>query len=140
MLRKLNFITVQNITSSSDDTLFKCTDSVNNIYKMRGFNIDKLAFDREFLTLENRLAGVGISLNTTSEDEHVGDVEHLIGLIKECVRCVYTTLPYSKLLGRLVVELCYTSVFWVNCFHPCTNPINGMSPRTLVTGQEVDFD
>ena len=55
------------------------------------------------------------------------------------MRGVYNTLPFTKYPERLIIELCYASVFWLNCFHPCRNPINGMNPRTLVTGQEVDF-
>ena len=127
MSRKLNFITIQHINSSTDDTLHKCTTNVTNIYKMRCFTVEQLHFDDEFLTLKNRLAGDGISLNTTSEDEHVGDIERLIRMIKEQACCVYTTLPFKKLPGRMVVELCYACVFWLNSFHPNKNPINRMS-------------
>ena len=139
MLRKLNFITIQHINSSSDDTLFKCTSNINCIYKMQGFIVTQLRFDGKLLTLKNRLAGKSVSLNMTSEDKHARDIKCLIRMIKERVRCVHRTLPFQKLPGRLVVELCYASVFWLNCFHPNRHPINGMNPRTLVTGQEVDF-
>ena len=52
---------------------------------------------------------------------------------------VYNTFPFTKLPDRLIIELCYASVFCLNFFHPCRNPINDMNHCTLLTGQEVDY-
>ena len=57
MSRHLNFITAQHISNATDDTLHKCVISINNVYKKRGFAIQTLHFDSEFLSLENTLAG-----------------------------------------------------------------------------------
>ena len=51
----LNFITTQHMRNSTDDTLYACTVAINNIYKQRGFILETIHFDREFLLLENRL-------------------------------------------------------------------------------------
>ena len=72
MSRHINFITAQHIQNAKDDTLYLSTVAVNNVYKRCSFIIDKLHFDGEFLSLENRLGGEQISLNTTAENEHVG--------------------------------------------------------------------
>ena len=81
-----------------------------------------------------------ITLNTTTENKHVGDIEWLICTIKERIRCICALLPFTRIPGRLIVELCYATVFWLNEFHPCQNPINNMNPRTLLTGQKVDYN
>ena len=128
MLRHMNFITTQHISNATNNTLHKCTVAINNVYKKQGFIIKMLHFDSEFLSLENNLAGNQITLNTTSEDEYVGNVKHLICTINEWMRGIYNTLPFTKYPGRLIIELCYASMFWFNYFHPCQSPINGMNP------------
>ena len=40
---------------------------------------------------------------------------------------------------RIVVEMVYTAVFWLNTFYPARNILENMSPQTLVTGMSVDF-
>jgi hypothetical protein len=41
--------------------------------------------------------------------------------------------------GRLIVEMVYTSVFWLNSF-PNQNGISQQySPRTIVVGQHIDY-
>ena len=35
---------------------------------------------------------------------------------KERVRYIYVKLPFEKMPGRLIVEMVYTCIFWLNCF------------------------
>ena len=39
--------------------------------------------DGEFGHLHGELAGIGVMLNETSQDEHVGDIERYIRTVKE---------------------------------------------------------
>ena len=105
MSRHNNFITTQYITNSTNNSLYNCMTGINNVYKQQGFIVNKLYFDGEFFSLENRLAGEKITLNTSAKDEHVGDVERLICAIKGGVRGVYNNLLFSELPGCLIVEL-----------------------------------
>ena len=52
--------------------------------------------DGEFGHLQGELADMGIALNETSRDEHVGDIERYIRTVKERMRAVYNTLPFNK--------------------------------------------
>ena len=84
-----------------------------------------------------------INLNVCSNDEHVGEIERMIRTIKERARGIYNTLVavgIKKLPGRLVVELIYTVVFWLNTFHPSPSIVPNMSPRAIITGQTIDFN
>ena len=61
--------------------------------------------DGEFVPLRGGLAEIGITLNETSRDEHVGDIERYIRTVKERMRAIYNTLPFHKVPGRLVIEI-----------------------------------
>ena len=41
--------------------------------------------------------------------------------------------------GRLVAEMVYAAVFWLNTFYP-GQTLSNMSPRSIVTGLSVDFN
>lgn len=80
--------------------------------------------DREFEPLRGDLAEIGVSLNTTARDEHVGDIEGFIRTIKERMRATYNTLSYRNMPPRLVIEMAQHAVFWLNAF-PHANGITG---------------
>ena len=56
---------------------------------------------------------MGVTLNETSQDEHVGDIERYIRTVKERMRAIYNTLPFNKILAQLVVEMAKASMFWL---------------------------
>ena len=55
------------------------------------------------------------------------------------MRAIYTTLPFHKVPGRLVIEMAKTAVFWLNAFPPLGGALRDLSPRTILTGQKVDY-
>eukprot|EP00957_Ditylum_brightwellii_P169703 12916574-Ditylum_brightwellii.AAC.1 len=61
--------------------------------------------DNQFECLREQLTMKQVNLIICSEDEHVGDIECLNRTIQERVRSVYTTLPFERMPGRMVVEL-----------------------------------
>ena len=82
----------------------------------------------------------GINLNITGRDEHVPEIERFIRTVKERARAVVNTLPFETLPHRLIVEIVYNTIFWLNCF-PHKNGIHPtLSHRTIVTGSKIDFD
>ena len=89
-----------------------------------GFRITQAFMDGEFEPLRGDLAAIGVALNTTAQDEHVGDIEHFIQTIKERMRATYNTLPYHNMPPRLVIEMAKHAVFWLNAF-PHANGIAG---------------
>ena len=52
--------------------------------------------DGELVPLCGGLAELGVTLNETSRDEHVGDIEWYICTMKEHMQAIYNTLPFQK--------------------------------------------
>ena len=96
--------------------------------------------DGEFGHLRGELASMGVTLNETSRDEHVGDIERYIRTVKERMQAIYNTLPFNKIPAPLVVEMAKASVFWLNGMPPKDSFGNQLSPRTIITGQDIDYN
>ena len=96
--------------------------------------------DGEFGHLCGELAGMGVTLNETLQDEHVGDIERYIRTVKECMRGIYNTLPFDKIPTRLVVEMAKASMFWLNGLPLKDSFGNKLSPRAIITGQKLDYN
>ena len=81
-----------------------------------------------------------MTLNETSWDEHVGDIERYIRTVKEHMQAIYNTLPFNKILAWLVVEMAKASMFWLNGMPPKDSFGNKLSPRIIITGQKLDYN
>ena len=95
--------------------------------------------DGEFGHLHGELAGMGVTLNKTSRDEHIGDIERYIWTVKEHMRAIYNTLPFNKIPAQLVVEMAKASMFWLNGMPLKDSFGNKLSSRTIITGQKLDY-
>jgi hypothetical protein len=95
--------------------------------------------DGEFKPMRGDLADAGITLNETANDEHVGEIERFIRTLKERMWAFYNSLPFNHMPPRLVIKMAKHSIYWLNSF-PHPNGVSAdMSPRTIITGQTVDF-
>ena len=119
--------------------LLKGIQAILQIYQRNGFLIEVALMDGEFRNLRRELASMGMTLNETSWDEHVGDIERFIHTVKERMRAIYNTLPFQKVPARLIVEMAKASVFWLNGLPQKNGLYSELSPRTIVTGQKLDF-
>ena len=120
-------------------TMLKSIANVVTLYRKAGFKVTTALMDGEFVPLRGGLAEIGVALNETSRDEHVGDIERYIRTIKERMRSIYNTLPFHKVPARLVIEMAKTAVFWLNAFLVSRGASRDLSPRTILTGQKVDY-
>ena len=90
--------------------------------------------------MHGELSELETALSTTACNEHVGDIERYIRMIKEQMRANYNTLPYQNIPPRLIIEMAKHALFWLNSF-PQPNAARGpISPRTLLTGVKLDFN
>ena len=112
--RNIKFGTMEAVSDRKEATLLKCIKGVISLYRKAGFEVTVALMDGEFVPLRGGLAELGICLNETSRDEHVGDIERYIHMVKERMCAIYYTLPFQKIPARL-------------------------SPRTILTGQQVDY-
>jgi hypothetical protein len=47
--------------------------------------------------------------------------------------------PFQTVPPKMIVEMIFLSVFWLNAF-PCKHGISRtLSPRTIVTGKQIDY-
>ena len=138
--RNLKFGTAVLITDQKHATLVKAVRDVRNIYKKRGFKTGAMLMDGQFEGLTGDLAEFGVTLNTVARGEHVPEAERYIRTIKERARCVYNTMPFMKIPGRMVAELIYYCVFWLNSFPAKDGVSADLSPRAIVTGSHIDFN
>jgi hypothetical protein len=98
------------LTSRQGTALSAAMKNVIRLYKERGFNVPFVVMDGKFEVIRGELSDLGVALNTTSNLEHVGDIERYICTVKERCRCIYDTLPFNNMPARLIVEMVYTSV------------------------------
>ena len=137
--RKIKFATIEVIPNNKSTMLLRGIKGILQIYQRRGFCVEVALMDGEFGHLQGEMASMGVMLNETSRDEHVGDIERFIRTVKERMRAIYNTLPFHKVPTRLVAEMAKACVFWLNSLPPHSNFGNELSPRTIVTGQKLDF-
>ena len=57
--------------------------AILQIYRRNGFLVEVALMDGEFAHLHGELVSMGMTLNDTLRDEHVGDIERFICTIKE---------------------------------------------------------
>ena len=96
--------------------------------------------DGEFIPLHGGLAELRICLNETSRDDHVGDIEWYIRTVKEQMHAIFNNmLPFQKIPAQLVIEMAKTAVFWLKAFLTAGGASHNLSPRTILTGQQVHY-
>jgi Zinc knuckle len=138
--RNIKFGTVEDIPNRTAKVLLDGIKKIIKLYRRAGFKIVAALMDGEFETLRGDLAEIGITLNTAAPDEHVGDIERYNRTIKERVRAMYNSLPFERIPHRMVIEMAKSSVFWLNAFPNVQGVSQVLSPRTIITGQTVDFN
>ena len=135
----IKFGTVELLTNQKMDTITRAIKNIQGLYRKRGFIIEFMLMDGEFEPLRGVLAEMGITMNTTSREEHVPVAERRIRTLKERVRGIYNTLPFTKLPVQMVVQMVYFSNFWLNVFPPTEGVSQDYSPRELITGVAIDY-
>ena len=111
---------------------------INN-YRARNFRIVTVNCDGEgaFNAVADDLRAIGIDVNPHGPGQHVSVVERSIRLIKERVRGIYNTLPYT-LPASLLVWLVYFAVNRINIV-PRKGGLLHIPPREAFLGRKTDF-
>ena len=112
--RHIKFSTNELLENQWLPTIIKAIDNVRKLYKKRGFHTKTIIMDGQFDGLRANLAEMGMTLNSSANDEHVPEVERHIRTLKERVRSVYNMLPFAKMLAHMIIELVFYCGFWLN--------------------------
>ena len=137
--RNVKFGTAEARMDQKEATLLKSIANVATLYRKARFKVTTALMDGEFVPLRGGLAEIGVTLNENSRDEHAGDIEWYICTVKERMRSIYNTMPFHKVPACLVIEMAQTTVFWLNAFPVLGGASRDLSPRTILTGQIVDY-
>jgi hypothetical protein len=70
--------------------------------------------DREFEKIKSLMPS--IECNTTAAKEHVSEAERTIQTVKERIRGLLVTLPFSHVPIRMKIEFIYFVIQWLNEF------------------------
>jgi hypothetical protein len=139
--RHIKFSTSEFLPNQKTVTLVGAIKRLYQTYAKRGFQITILLMDGQFNkdNLDGEIAGYGITLNTVSAEEHVPEIERQIRTIKERARSVITMLPFERYPARMIIELVYYCVFWLNSFPAVGGISDVLSPRTIIMGTTIDY-
>ena len=140
--RVFRFSTMDAIADKEEGTLLRSIKKTIAVFRRGGLRPRFLLADGAFASdsMEAGTGELGIKLNTTARDEHVGEIERHIRTIKERIRSVYTTLPFEALPKVMLIELAKFATFWLNGLPNQNNQLSTTrSPRELVTGETVDY-
>jgi len=113
--------------------------NIINLYRRRGFVINVIHCDREFLALQQSDLAQHIDFNVVAMNEHVPEVERQIRVVKERIRCAWFHLPYATKPRKMVAALAKMVVLWLNNFTPCSNISETYSPRQIVQCMRLDM-
>ena len=137
--RNIKFGTMEAVADRKEATILNCIKGVVTLYRKAGFKVTTALMDGDFVPLRGALAELGLRLNETSRDEHVGDIEQYIWTVKERMQAIYNTLPFQKIPAQLIIEMAKTAMFWLNAFPAAGGALQDLSPCTILTGQQVDY-
>ena len=138
--RDLHFGSAQALGDETYKTIYGGLDKIIKIYKHYGFSVTHILGDGQFEFLDPSKITPGVTLNIVTRGEHVPEVERYIRTVKDRTRSVYNSLPFEKFPTRLIVEIVYAQVFWLNAFPSDGGLSRTQSPRILVTGMGVDYN
>ena len=139
--RHIKFSTVELLQTQQIKTIMKAVTHVQQTYAKRGFRVTTMLMDGQFDKdgLRGAMATLGITLNVVAADKHVPEVERHIRTIKDRARSVYNMMPFDSLPARIIIELVYYCVFWLNCFPAAGGVSDTLSPRAIIVGTTLDY-
>jgi hypothetical protein len=136
----IRFITAKVLDNRTQPSLMKALQRIHDIYRLRGFRIKLILSDSELECTRGTIAThLQSQLNICGKDEHIPDIERCICTTKERTRCAYNLTPFDHYPPRMIIEMVFLSIFWINAFPHRLGVSQTLSPRTLVTGQAIDY-
>jgi hypothetical protein len=139
--RKIKFTAVNHLPDRKITTIFQAYEEIHIFYYKRGFHITTLLVDNEFAPLQAMIQSMvaGPRVNLTSANEHVPDIERRIRVVKERSRAARHSLPFNRIPKLLTVYIVFTAVKLLNHFPPKGGISDSISPKTIMTGETLDY-
>ena len=137
--RHIKHITATACKSMNKGTMLASIDIIVNAYAQRGFKVTNMHMDNAFECLREDLTGEDrkIYLNTVAANEHEPTIERCIRHIKDRCRCAFVSVRFKRMPRRLTSELVEAMIYWINCVPRIDGVHPVISPRTIMTGQQL---
>jgi hypothetical protein len=128
-----------NVGARSKSSIRRALNEQIASYKAQRFQIKTLLTDGEgaIASLKSELNANGIVVNPSGPGQHVPDIERKIREVKERMRTVLHSLPFT-LPQSLLAWLVYYAVRQINIVIHSGGP-SGVSPREAFLGVKTDF-
>jgi hypothetical protein len=139
--RKICFTAVNHLLDRKVATIYKAFEEIYRFYLNWGFHINILHVDNEFAPLQALIQAMpgGPKVNLTSADEHVPKIERRIRVVKERARSSRHSLPFNRLPRLLTIYIVFKAVKLLNYFPPKGGISDIISPRTIMTGETLNY-
>ena len=138
--RNIHFGTAELVKDMKNNKLITSIEQVIQVNQTCCFKIQAILADGQFQHIQQIIEQKGIRLNICAANEHILEIERYIITIKERVRSIVATLPFKRYPPRLIFEMVYNCIFWLNSF-PRKDVIHAtMSTSTIMTGQRITYN
>ena len=132
---KLDFLTVEHMTSRTKRSIIQSLMNTNEIYKNRGLKISYLHGDGEFDMDDLRQDLAPIDVIIYGKNEHVHEIEREIRTAKERIRTATRAAPYERYTKLMTEHLVISRIRWLNKFPRRGSACQTMGPSSLILGQ-----
>jgi hypothetical protein len=139
--RNICFTTVTHLSNRKIDTIFNEFKPIYIYYLQRGFQIMTVTADGEFAPLEKMLFDLpgAPRLNLTSANEHEPYIERRIRVVKERVRAVRHSLPFTSIPMQMTAHMVFFVVKLLNHFPAKGGVSSQFSPKTIMSGERIRY-
>ena len=134
------FCSGEHIKNHKAPTILHTIKNIKDVYAQRGFIIPMINMDGKVENLQNNMSLLGIYINIVSRNEHVFKIERSNRMVKERTCATVQTLPFQKFPRRMIIEILYTMLFWLNGFTVKNGISKVMNSCTIITGQMIDYN
>jgi hypothetical protein len=136
-----NLLVVKYIDDRKKDSVEKAIKDCIAAYQKYNVKVTMILSDGEGAigALKQSLESDGIAVEQASKNEHVPIIERAIRQVKERVRAYINTLPF-KLTKEMLIYLVYFLVSMINSFPRSTSALEGVAPKTKLTGKTLDYN
>ena len=135
----LRLTTTEYLPKRTGTLIVAALKRVKALYSKRGFLVKRALMDGEFEPLRDDITQLTIDLNCTAPNEHVPHIERQIRVIKERVRATRHTLPFKVIPLLMLIKMIHYCTHWLNAFPPKGGVSDTLSPRSIITGSQLDY-
>jgi hypothetical protein len=139
--RRICFTGVNHLADRFTKTIFKAYHQIHYFYLKRGFHITTLNVDGEFAPLQVPIQSMPgrPEVNLRSANKHVPEIERRIRVVKERARSFRHSLPFNRIPKLLTIHIVFVAVKLLNHFPPKGGISDTISPKTIMTGETLDY-